>query len=136
MQEKDKENKFGDIFKKVVTTGLSAAFMTEDAIKNALGDLSVPKELLNSVLQHAKSAKGDFIQSVKNEMKEYLNRIDLSKEVDRILNKYDLEVSAQIKFRPKNKNDDEIKVETDQETSDQQTTASVDLPSKKIKKTK
>jgi len=133
-KDKDKENKFGDIFKKVVTTGLSAAFMTEDAIKNALGDLSVPKELLNSVLQHAKSAKGDFIQSVKNEMREYLNRVDLSKEVDRILTNYDLEISAKIKFNPKKKI--ESSDESELSSNDEENFSASDSPAKKTKKSK
>jgi hypothetical protein len=106
MSEKneDKEHKnLSDIFKKVLNTGISAAFMTEDAVKNILQDLPLPKEMVNGLLQNAKQTKTEFITSVKTELKDYLSKIDLSKEVDRIIEQYDIEVNAKIKLTPKNK---------------------------------
>lgn len=97
------ENKLGDIFKKVVSTGISAAFMTEDAVKNIIHDLPLPKEMVNGLLQNAKNTKTEFIASVKGELKDYLGKIDLSKEVDRIIENYDIEVNAKVKLTPKNK---------------------------------
>jgi hypothetical protein len=95
------ENKLTDIFKKVVNTGISAAFMTEDAVKSIIGDLPLPKEIVNGLLQNAKSTKDEFISSVKSELKEYLNKVDLTHEIDRIIEKYDIEVNAKIKLTPK-----------------------------------
>ena len=102
MEEKDKKN-LADIFKKVINTGVSAAFMTEDAVKGIIHDLPLPKEMVNGLLQNAKNTKDEFITSVKSELKTYLNRIDLSKEIDRVLENYDLEVNAKIKFNKKKK---------------------------------
>jgi hypothetical protein len=46
--DKEKEeHKIGDIFKKVVSTGINAAFMTEDAVKGIIQDLPIPKEVVN-----------------------------------------------------------------------------------------
>lgn len=102
MDDKD-DKKIGDIFKKVVSTGINAAFMTEDAVKNILHDLPVPNEIVNGLIQNAKNSKDEFITSVKSELKEYLNSIDLSKEIDRIIENYDIEVSAKINLTPKKK---------------------------------
>ncbi len=100
--DKDKdEKKITDIFKKVVSTGISAAFMTEDAVKGIIHDLPLPKEMANGLLQNAKNTKDDFIDSVKNELKSYLDKIDVSKEIDRVLENYDLEINANIKFKKK-----------------------------------
>lgn len=100
----DKNNKnVTDIFKKVLNTGISAAFMTEDAVKNIIQDLPLPKEIANGLVQNAKNTKDEFISSVKTELKEYLNKVDLSKEVDRIIENYDFEINAKIKLTPKNK---------------------------------
>ena len=95
------EKKISDIFKKVVSTGISAAFMTEDTVKGILHDLPLPKEMVNGLLQNAKNTKDDFIHSVKNELKSYLDKIDISKEIDRVLDNYDLDISATIKFNKK-----------------------------------
>lgn len=100
MDEKD-EKKLTDIFKRIVNTGISAAFMTEDTVKGLINDLPLPKEIVNGLLQNAKSTKNEFINSVKSELKDYLSQIDLSKEIDRIIEKYDIEVSAKVKLTPK-----------------------------------
>lgn len=100
MDEKEKKN-LSDILKKVVNTGISAAFMTEDAVKGIIQDLPLPKDVIQGLLQNAKSTKEDFILSVKKELKTYLDRIDLSKEIDRVLDNYDLEIKANIKFKRK-----------------------------------
>lgn len=102
MEEKDKKN-LSDIFKKVVNTGISAAFMTEDAVKGIIHDLPLPKEIIQGLLANAKGTRDEFISSVKNELKTYLNKIDISKEVDRVLENYDIDVSANIKFNKKKK---------------------------------
>jgi hypothetical protein len=102
-EEKD-EHKITDIFKKVVSTGISAAFMTEDAVKNIIQDLPIPKEVVNGLLSNAKNTKDEFISSVKGELKEYLGKIDIAKEIDRIVENYDIEVNAKIKLTPKKKN--------------------------------
>lgn len=100
--DKDKKN-ISDIFKKVINTGVSAAFMTEDKVKELIQDLPLPKEMVNGLLQNAKSTKDDFISSVKSELKSYLDKIDVSKEIDRVLENYDLDITANIKFNKKKK---------------------------------
>lgn len=101
-EDKDKKN-IADIFKKVINTGVSAAFMTEDTVKGIIQDLPLPKEMVNGLLQNAKNTKEEFVSSVKTELKSYLDRIDVSKEIDRVLENYDLEITANIKFNKKKK---------------------------------
>ncbi len=104
MDDPKNENKnLSELFKKVVNTGITAAFMTEDAVKNILHDLPLPKEIVNGLLQNAKNTKTEFITSVKSELHEYLKKVDLSKEIDRIISEYDFEVNAKIKLTPKKK---------------------------------
>lgn len=102
MEEKDNKG-LAEILKKVVSTGISAAFMTEDAVKGLLSDLPLPKDAIQGLVQNAKNTKDEFVGSVKNELKQYLNKIDLSKEIDRVLDNYDLEINAKIKFKKKAK---------------------------------
>jgi hypothetical protein len=101
MSEDDKDIKIGDILKRVVNTGVSAAFMTEEAVRKNLKDLPLPKDAVNNLLKNAKSTKEEFIQSVKNELKSYLDDIDLSKEIDRVLENYDFDIQAKISAKKK-----------------------------------
>lgn len=100
MEEKE-EKKLSDVVKKLFSTGVSAAFMTEESIRSLARDLPLPKEIIQGLLANANATKAEFIQSAKKELKSYLDRIDLSKEVDRVLENYDLEIKANIKFKKK-----------------------------------
>ncbi len=102
MSEDEKDSKkITDLMKKVVQTGLGAAFMTEDVVKNALSEIPISKDALTGIINNAKNSKEEFVQSVKSELKSYLKGIDLSQEIDRILEKYDIEVSAKLNFKKK-----------------------------------
>ena len=100
-KDDEKDLKISDIFKKVVNTSVNAAFMTEDAIKGVLGELPIPKDIVNGLIQNAKASKEEFVESIKNEFKSYLDRVDLTSEIDKVLENYDIEVNAKIKFNKK-----------------------------------
>lgn len=99
--EDSKESKVEGLLKKVISTGVTAAFMTEEGIRTFLKDVPLPKEFLGQVLENAKNTKSEFVAGVKNELKNYLDKIDLSKELDRIIEDYDFEVNAKISLKKK-----------------------------------
>jgi hypothetical protein len=102
-EPKDKEGKIGDIFKKVLTTGVTAAFMTEESVRSLLKDVPLPKDIVGSLVENAKNTKTEFVAQVKSELKSYLDKIDLTKEIDKIVEKYDFEINATISLKRKNK---------------------------------
>ena len=102
-REKDRDGKLGDLLKKVLTTGVTAAFMTEEGVRAVLKDLPLPKDMVGSLVENAKSTKTEFVSSVKNELRNYLDKIDLSKELDKIAEKYDFEIKATISLKKKKK---------------------------------
>lgn len=106
-EPKDKDGKIGDIVKKVLTTGVTAAFMTEESIRTLLKDVPLPKDIVGGLVENAKSTKTEFVASVKNELKSYLDKIDISKEIDKIVEKYDFEVKATISLKKKKKDKSE-----------------------------
>lgn len=102
----DKESlKISDIVKKVVGTSIGAAFLTEDAIKNVLSDLPLPKDVVKGLINQAKDSKKDFIDNIKNEFKLYLDKVDPTKEIDKVLDKYDIEIKANLSFKRRNQDD-------------------------------
>ena len=103
MDEKEKDGKLGDLFKKVLTTGVTAAFMTEEGVRAVLKDLPLPKDMVGSLVENAKTTKSEFVASVKNELKTYLDKIDVTKEIDKIAEKYDFEIKATISLKKKKK---------------------------------
>ena len=98
-----KESPIGDIIKKVVSVGVGAAFMTEESVKKILEDLPLPKDIITGLVQNAKGAKEDFTNGIREELKNYLSKVDASKMASDILDKYDVEVEAKFKFVKKQK---------------------------------
>jgi len=100
MSEK-KDSSIGDIIKKVVSVGVGAAFMTEESVKKILEDLPLPKDIVSGLIQNAKGAKEDFTSGIREELRTYLSKVDASKIVTDVLDKYDVEVEAKFKFKKK-----------------------------------
>lgn len=105
-ENRGNDGKLGDLLKKVLTTGVTAAFMTEEAARAVLKDLPLPKEMVGGLIENAKSTKTEFVAGVKQELKTYLDKIDIAKEVDRIVEKYDFQINATISLKKKKGNKD------------------------------
>lgn len=109
-KDKDKEKKdkpLGDIIKKVVSVGVGAAFMTEESVKKILEDLPLPKDIITGLVQNAKGAKEDFTSGIREEIRNYLSKVDASKIATDILDRYDVEVEAKFRFTKKKDADKE-----------------------------
>jgi hypothetical protein len=104
-QNQQQNNKLADLLKKVVSTGVSAAFLTEDTVKGIINDLPLPKEFLSGLLENARNTRNEFITSVKKELKDYLQGINLTKEIERVIENYDFEVNARVSLKRKEKTD-------------------------------
>ena len=101
--ERDKDGKVEGLLKKVLTTGVTAAFMTEESVRAILKDVPLPKDIVGSLVENAKSTKTEFVAGVKNELKTYLDIIDLSNVIEKIVEKYDFEIKATISLKKKKK---------------------------------
>jgi polyhydroxyalkanoate synthesis regulator phasin len=99
--DKKSESSITDVIKKVVSIGVGAAFMTEDAVKTILSDLPLPKDIITGLIQNAKGAKKEFSDGIRSEIREYLSKLDVTKVVESTLEKYDFDVQAKVSLRRK-----------------------------------
>lgn len=90
----------GEFLKKAVSTGMEAVFLTEEVIKTTLQESSLGKEA-GPWLQQLHGLRRDIFQLVTQEVAQQLKKIDVTKELSRVLEFYDIEVSAKIKFTPR-----------------------------------
>lgn len=97
----DKEKGLSDIIKRIVSVGVGSAFMTEEAVRNILADLPLPKDIVTGLVHNAKQAKSDFLDTISAEVKDQLSKVDPAKLVDDLVERYDIEVSATFKFKKK-----------------------------------
>lgn len=88
--------KWADMIKRVMSVGLGAAFMTEESIRNTLGDIKLPKEVLATILQGANRSKEDFLNKIGNETIKLISKIDFVKEASRFVEEHKFHIVADI----------------------------------------
>lgn len=86
----------GDTLKKVFTTGVSAAFMTEESIRSYLQEIKLPKEILNILIQSANKSKDEITQRVSKEVSQVFNKIDWVAELAKFAETHKFKISAEI----------------------------------------
>ena len=88
----------GDTIRKLVTAGVSAAFMTEESVRTFVSELKLPKETLNLLLQGATKSKEELMNRVGREIIGILSKIDFVKEASRFAEEHKFRVSAEIEI--------------------------------------
>ncbi|MES2769678.1 MAG: hypothetical protein V4596_11095 [Bdellovibrionota bacterium] len=90
-----------DIAKKVVAVGVGAAFLTEESIRSALGEVKLPKEILNLVLQNASKTKDIVADQVTKEIVKLISKIDFVKEASRFVEEHKFKIEIDITKKDK-----------------------------------
>lgn len=104
----DAKGLFSETLKKVFTTGVSAAFMTEESIRSYLQELKLPKEVLNVLIQSANKSKDEITQRVSKEIVGVFNKIDWISELSKFAETHKFKISAEIDIIKK---DSSVKVD-------------------------
>jgi len=97
-----KDQKGFDLFRKLISAGIGAAFMTEESIRNYLGELKLPKDVLNVLLQGAQKSKDELMDRVGNEVIKIVRKIDIVKEASRFVEEHKFRVTAEVDVVRKN----------------------------------
>ncbi len=100
----ESRSRLTETLKKVLATGVSAAFMTEESIRTYLQDLKLPKDVLALIIQGANKSKDEITGRVVKEMSGILGRIDFVKEVSRFVEEHKFRVQMDIEVLKKDKN--------------------------------
>lgn len=91
----------GEGLKKVFTAGVSAAFMTEESIRSYLGEMKLPKEVLQVLLQSASKSKDEITQRITKELSALIQKIDLPKEFSKFAETHKFKISAEVEILKK-----------------------------------
>lgn len=105
----DLKAQLSETMKKIVLTGVGTIFMTEEAVRNVLGELKLPKELWSGLLENANRQKQEFLSLFAKEVAGVLGRIDIPKEATKFLESKKIRVSFEISFDPKSASSEESK---------------------------
>lgn len=89
-----------EMVKKTFAAGLGAVFTTEEGIRRLTRDLSLPKEVASYLASTAGSTKDEIIRIIAREVRDFLNTLNLSEEVAKLLTTLSFEVKTEIRFIP------------------------------------
>lgn len=97
----DGKSLLSDTLKKVFTAGVSAAFMTEESIRSYLGEMKLPKEVIQLLLQSASKSKDEITQRMSKELVSMIQKIDLVKEFSKFAETHKFKISAEVEILKK-----------------------------------
>jgi hypothetical protein len=86
-----------DMFRRVLTMGLSGFFLGETAVRKALGD-TVPKEWTDFAAEQSERTRGEFIERLTFEVARSLESVDLASVLQQMLEGRTLEIKAEIRL--------------------------------------
>lgn len=86
-----------DSIRKAVFGGLSALFVSEEGIRQTIGEL--PKDALSFLLTQTDKTRKELMRVVSDELKSFLRQLDIQGEVKEMLSGLTVEVKAEISFK-------------------------------------
>lgn len=98
-----------DVLKRAFYAGLGAVFSTEEGIRKMASDVHLPKDVAKDVaaflMQQANNTKDEFVRIVAREVGAFLQTVNLSNELQKLLTSLSFEIKTEIRFIP---NEDSI----------------------------
>jgi hypothetical protein len=86
-----------DLLRRGMSLGLTGFFMTEEALRRALGE-TAPREMIEFVVAQSEKTRADFLERVSREFGKALSAMDPVEVVKRMLEGRTIEISATIRF--------------------------------------
>jgi hypothetical protein len=88
-----------DLLRRGLTLGFTGFFLTEEAVRKALGE-SVPRDLMDFILNQSERTRAELLDRLSKEFAGALSSLDPVELVKRLLEGRSIEVSAKIRLVP------------------------------------
>jgi len=89
-----------EIVRRAVLTGVGALFMTEEGIRNLVGEMKLPKDALAFLVAQADRTRSEVTRIVTQEVRRFLESETLRREIWKLLTSVTLEVNATVQLKP------------------------------------
>jgi hypothetical protein len=84
--------------RKILTTGMGAALMADDTLRNAISDINVTKQATGYIVRQALKGKEEVSKVLIGEVTKFLARINIHEEIRKAMSGLTVEVEAKIHF--------------------------------------
>ena len=89
-----------DIIRRTILGGIGAVFASEEGIRKLASEVSLPKDVVNFLLQQATSSKDEVLRVIGKEVRGFLESANISAEMQKLLTQLSLEVKTEVRFIP------------------------------------
>ena len=90
-----------DLVRRALVAGMGALFMTEEGIRSFLGDLKLPKDAVNFLLNQVGKTKQDLFRALGTELRNFMEGIDWSERIRQLLASMDVKIEMRVSFEPR-----------------------------------
>lgn len=87
-----------EFLKRGILAGIGALFMTEEGARSIIGEMKLPKEAAQFVINQAARTKEELFRMIANEVRSFLESTNLAEEVRRALSTTSLQISTTVRF--------------------------------------
>ncbi|MCA9664386.1 MAG: hypothetical protein KC503_02325 [Myxococcales bacterium] len=92
-----------EVLRRAFYSSLGAVFASEEGIKKLANDFSLPRDVANYLVAQAQGSREQMLRIVGNEMRRFLESINLHDELQRLLTSISFEIKTEIRFIPNDK---------------------------------
>jgi hypothetical protein len=89
-----------EILKRAIEIGVDRATDAPESLKHFVGDLKLPKEIVNVILQQADETKNGLFRVVANEIRDFLEHTNIAGEMKKMLTTVQFEINTTVRFTP------------------------------------
>lgn len=89
-----------DLVRKTFAAGLGALFTTEEGIRRLTREVPMPKEVAGYLASTANSTKDEVLRIIARETREFLQTVNFSEELAKMLTTLSFEIKTEIRFIP------------------------------------
>lgn len=89
-----------ELVKKTFAAGMGAVFSTEEGIRKMTREMKLPKEVAGYLMDTASGTKDEFLRILAREVREFLQTVNISEEVAKMLTMLSFEIKTEIRFIP------------------------------------
>lgn len=101
--EKAREHLVAEVIRKAILKGGEVVDSTEDGVRRLLGEIPVPKEVVDRLTARLDDYKAELFRIVRQEVHEFFERVDLGYELQKMLTSLSFEITTEIRFVPNDK---------------------------------
>jgi hypothetical protein len=94
------EGAIPELIKRAVELGVEKAHEAPDAVKQLVGDLKLPKEVVGYLFSQVDETKNGLFRIFAKEMRDFLEHTNIAGEMQKLLTTVQFEVNTTIRFRP------------------------------------